>query len=32
MADLSDLRQRIDAIDAALVNLLADRMNVCREV
>jgi chorismate mutase-like protein len=32
MADLGDLRQRIDAIDAALVNLLADRMNVCREV
>ena len=32
MADLGDLRQRIDAIDAAIVNLLADRMNVCREV
>ena len=32
MADLGDLRQRIDAIDAALVSLLADRMNVCREV
>ena len=32
MADLGDLRQRIDAIDAAIVGLLADRMNVCREV
>lgn len=32
MADLSDLRTRIDAIDKAIVELLADRMNVCREV
>ncbi len=32
MADLSDLRSRIDEIDAAIVALLADRMNACREV
>jgi chorismate mutase-like protein len=32
MADLGDLRSRIDTIDAAIVALLADRMNACREV
>lgn len=32
MADLSNLRGRIDAIDRAIVELLADRMEVCREV
>lgn len=32
MAELSDLRKSIDAIDAAIVQLLADRMQVCRDV
>lgn len=32
MADLTDLRSRIDEIDSAIVALLADRMNACREV
>ena len=32
MADLSDLRARIDRIDAAIVQLLADRMQACEEV
>lgn len=32
MTELSDLRKSIDAIDAALVQLLADRMQVCRDV
>lgn len=32
MAELSDLRSRIDAIDRAIVELLADRMDVCRDV
>ena len=32
MADLGDLRQRIDAIDAAIVDLLAQRMDACRDV
>jgi len=32
VAELSDLRGRIDAIDRAIVDLLADRMQVCREV
>ena len=32
MADLSDLRARIDEIDSAIVGLLADRMRACEEV
>lgn len=32
MADLSDLRRDIDRIDAAIVALLAERMQVCRDV
>lgn len=32
MADLSDLRKRIDELDAALVRLLAERLDVVREV
>ena len=32
MADLSDLRARIDEIDSAIVRLLADRMQACEEV
>lgn len=32
MADLSDLRKSIDVIDAAIVGLLAERMQVCRDV
>jgi chorismate mutase-like protein len=32
MAELSDLRNSIDAIDAAIVELLAQRMQVCRDV
>jgi len=32
MADLSDLRARIDELDAALVQLLAQRINIVREV
>ena len=32
MADLSDLRNEIDRIDAAIVGLLAERMQVCRDV
>lgn len=32
VAELSDLRARIDAIDRAIVELLADRMDVCRDV
>jgi chorismate mutase-like protein len=32
MTELSDLRKSIDAIDAAIVGLLAERMQVCRDV
>ena len=30
--DLGELRDQIDQIDAAIVALLAQRMDVCREV
>ena len=30
--DLNELRQRIDQIDAAILALLAERLNVCRQV
>ena len=32
MSNLNDLRKQIDDIDAALIELLAQRMEVCREV
>lgn len=32
MSDLGGLRSRIDEIDARIVELLAERMNVCRDV
>lgn len=32
MSNLHDLRQQIDDIDAAIIELLAQRMEVCREV
>ncbi|NQV97261.1 MAG: chorismate mutase [Acidimicrobiaceae bacterium] len=32
MSDLGDLRKQIDEIDLAIVKLLAQRMNICREV
>lgn len=32
MADLSELRARIDQLDAALVSIVAERLAVCREV
>lgn len=32
MADLNDLRSRIDQLDAALVAIVAERLAVCREV
>jgi chorismate mutase-like protein len=32
MSDLSQLRQKIDEIDLAIVKLLAERMDVCRQV
>ena len=32
MKDLSQLRQKIDEIDLAIVRLLAERMQVCRQV
>ena len=32
VSDLSQLRQKIDAIDLAIIKLLGERMQVCREV
>ena len=32
MSNLGDLRKEIDDIDAAIIELLAQRMEVCREV
>ena len=32
MSNLNDLRKQIDDIDAAIIELLAQRMEVCREV
>ncbi|MFM7891342.1 MAG: chorismate mutase, partial [Actinomycetota bacterium] len=32
MSNLNNLRQQIDDIDAAIIELLAQRMEVCREV
>ncbi|MFZ9109746.1 MAG: chorismate mutase, partial [Ilumatobacteraceae bacterium] len=32
MSNLDDLRKQIDDIDAAIIELLAQRMEVCREV
>ncbi|MFM8016031.1 MAG: chorismate mutase, partial [Actinomycetota bacterium] len=32
MSNLHNLRQQIDDIDAAIIELLAQRMEVCREV
>ena len=32
MADLDDLRSRIDHLDAALIAIIAERLAVCREV
>ncbi|MFM7890529.1 MAG: chorismate mutase, partial [Actinomycetota bacterium] len=32
MSNLNDLRQQIDDIDAAIIELLAQRMEVCRDV
>ena len=32
MADLDDLRSRIDQLDGALIAIVAERLAVCRQV